>query len=145
MDNRWEYFFATHEYQDDEILKCELCAQCAGRLWLEGAPGAVVAACPPVPRAPPPPGPPVAPPLLAPPASPAPTANVGAAVAPPPLLAPSTSAALSSNVGDAVAPPPPKRQRTMVEELKDLSALLSSGAVTQEEFQSLKANVLRGC
>ena len=49
----------------------------------------------------------------------------------------------TANAGPS-AGPPPKKQRTMVEELKDLSALLSSGVVSQEEFQIMKANVLRG-
>ena len=45
------------------------------------------------------------------------------------------------------APPPPKRQRSaadVVHELRDLKALLDSGALTSKEFDELKAKLLRG-
>ena len=48
--------------------------------------------------------------------------------------------------GRGPAPPPPKRQRSpaeVVHELRDLKALLDSGALTSNEFNELKAKLLR--
>ena len=73
-------------------------------------------------------------------ALPPPGQVAGPLVAPP--LLPLAAGPAPANAGPS-AGPPPKKQRTMVEELRDLSALRSSGVVSQEEFQTPKANVLR--